>query len=279
MGELLLCSEPMAAMPYYLEDVGLNIYSLEELSYYILHNLYLLDRSFMSEELCSWIEKELGEAELSCKLGERIQTNARLSVFLTDLLEWCGYCTKAEITQITQTIEELESKSHMERGKLKADRLMEKEQYLLAVYEYRELLDASEAENASAHLTGAIWHNLGAAYAGMFLFDEAVSCYEKAYQYHGNKESLFEALMMYDCLDEHEKFQKMSIQYGITAEEQKQIKSRVAAAEESPERKQEQKKIEALEQLQKDGTKEEFQTAVKQMIFEWKEEYRSKSRC
>ena len=43
--------------------------------------------------------------------------------------------------------------------------------------------------------------------------------------------------------------------------------------------KQEQKKIEALEQLQKDGTKEEFQTAVKQMIFEWKEEYRSKSRC
>ena len=51
MGELILCSEPIAAMPYYLEGVSLNIYSLEELSYYIMHNTYLIERDFMNEEL------------------------------------------------------------------------------------------------------------------------------------------------------------------------------------------------------------------------------------
>lgn len=35
MGELLLCHETIAALPYYIEETGINIYSMEELSYYI----------------------------------------------------------------------------------------------------------------------------------------------------------------------------------------------------------------------------------------------------
>lgn len=269
----------MAAMPYYLEDAGCNIYSLEELSYYILHNLYLLDRGFMTEELCLWIEREIGEPELSKRLRNMIQTNTRLSVFLVSLLDWCGYCNQTEIAQIRQTVEELESKSSFERGKLKADRLMEKEKYLSAVYEYRDLLDHPEAKQASGYLVGNIWHNLGAAYAGMFLFEEAAACYRKAYEQNGNKESIFEELMMYCCLNQKERFQKMAIQYGITADEQREIKERVKAAEESPGMMEAEEKIEALEKLYQDGTKEEYQAVIKQMIFEWKEEYRSKSRC
>ena len=49
MGELLLCHETIAALPYYIEETGINIYSMEELSYYISGNVYLLDHSFMCE--------------------------------------------------------------------------------------------------------------------------------------------------------------------------------------------------------------------------------------
>ena len=35
MGELILCSQQLAAMPYYIENVSLNVYSLDELCYYI----------------------------------------------------------------------------------------------------------------------------------------------------------------------------------------------------------------------------------------------------
>ena len=31
MGELLLCNEAIAAMPYYIEGVSINVYSIEEL--------------------------------------------------------------------------------------------------------------------------------------------------------------------------------------------------------------------------------------------------------
>lgn len=65
MGELIYCRKPIAANPYYIEEVGLNIYSLEEFSYFIFHNPYLLGKSFASEELILWIEKELDEKEVA----------------------------------------------------------------------------------------------------------------------------------------------------------------------------------------------------------------------
>ena len=42
MGELILCSQQLAAMPYYIENVSLNVYSLDELCYYIKNNTCLL---------------------------------------------------------------------------------------------------------------------------------------------------------------------------------------------------------------------------------------------
>ena len=52
MGELILCSQQLAAMPYYIENVSLNVYSLDELCYYIKNNTCLLDADFMDDELC-----------------------------------------------------------------------------------------------------------------------------------------------------------------------------------------------------------------------------------
>ena len=44
MGELLLCKESIAAMPYYIEGISLNVYSMEELCYFIQNNTYLIER-------------------------------------------------------------------------------------------------------------------------------------------------------------------------------------------------------------------------------------------
>ena len=58
MGKLILCEKPLAALPYYIENLSLNIYSAEELCYYIENNVYLLEQDFMDDELIEWIGKE-----------------------------------------------------------------------------------------------------------------------------------------------------------------------------------------------------------------------------
>ena len=39
-------------------------------------------------------------------------------------------------------------------------------------------------------LEGNIWHNLGTAYAGLFLFEDAAFCYQKAYEKNQNPVSM-----------------------------------------------------------------------------------------
>ena len=47
MGELILCSHPMAAMPYYIDLFAVNVYSLEEISYCIEKNYAFMEEDFM----------------------------------------------------------------------------------------------------------------------------------------------------------------------------------------------------------------------------------------
>ena len=82
MGELLFCHEPIAALPYYVEGIGINLYSMEELCYYIMGNTYLLDNSFMSEELCTWVEKQMGLYKLAEQLRDIMRGQGLLSEFV-----------------------------------------------------------------------------------------------------------------------------------------------------------------------------------------------------
>ena len=278
MGELLLCSEQIAGMPYYIEGVGLNVYSLEELSYYISHNVYLIDRSFMSSELCTWMREELHADELAETLEKMMDTGAKLSGFVELLLRWTGYCREEEINEIQQMLVKLENKSEFECRRLRADRLTEKEKYTAAIWEYRNLLGDKAAENEKQSLIGDIWHNLAFAYAGMFLFDTASECYEKAYRLNGRKESLRECLIMHLCRKDEEAYRKTAAQYEVREEELEKLQEEISAVKNDGEMQKFSEKINELAQMTSDGQKERFQENVKQMIFEWKEDYRKKTR-
>ena len=76
MGTLLLCSHGLASAPYYLESMALNIYSIEELCYYLKQNIDLVEPSFMDEELIDWIRiGNCGKLQLLYK--GRNRTNAK----------------------------------------------------------------------------------------------------------------------------------------------------------------------------------------------------------
>ena len=73
MGELLFCSRELASIPYYIDTISLNVYSLEEICYYLKHNIELVEPEFMDAELCEWIRQELKMNSLADKLSRIIQ--------------------------------------------------------------------------------------------------------------------------------------------------------------------------------------------------------------
>ena len=136
MGELILCSQQLAAMPYYIENVSLNVYSLDELCYYIKNNTCLLDADFMDDELCDWVENEQHLPDIAQNLRNIKAGGGVLSEFTGCLMSACGYCTKEEQKQIRNTLQEMEHKSAFECGKIKADRFLENRKYISSIAEY-----------------------------------------------------------------------------------------------------------------------------------------------
>ena len=77
MSGYILCQTKKAQRPYFIENISMNIYSIEELCYYLYHNLYLADHTVFNEELCSWLrdEPDAPHTSTSRPTGQRYKRN------------------------------------------------------------------------------------------------------------------------------------------------------------------------------------------------------------
>ena len=99
-----LCQTKMAERPYYIENISTNIYSLEELCYYLQNNLYLLDDTIINEELCDWIREELGLKQLYLRLYKVLDGGTSLADFLLPIFREIHYLTHDEFRVLNQKL-------------------------------------------------------------------------------------------------------------------------------------------------------------------------------
>ncbi|MBQ9632848.1 MAG: hypothetical protein IJV04_08065 [Lachnospiraceae bacterium] len=271
MGELILCGRPIAAAPYYEEELSVNLYSLEELSYYVFHNVYLLNSDFMSVDLCKWIGRELAMKELAEELMALLRDNVPLHIFVGKLLNACGYLSATEIRDTVEIIAAFENKSDAERKKIRADRLLEKKRVLEAIYEYEDLLFRDD--NAGGRLVGDIWHNLGTAYARLFFFDEAYECFKKAYQKNHRRQSLRSLLFACHLKGDKDSFNDTVRHFQVPPEEVDIVLAEVAHVEESKEVRQFSEEIDHLRSSYSEQSA--YRGQLSGILSRWKTEYKA----
>ena len=139
MGKVLLCVGEYAEVPYYVESIGLRLYSMEELCYYLTENAFLLDRELINRELVDWIDEQCGCKELGRTLYGFLNTQASVSVFVGTILEYVGYVSKQEIDKIQEYLKANAGLSGMEKKKAHADYLVANARYAQAQKEYKEI--------------------------------------------------------------------------------------------------------------------------------------------
>lgn len=272
MGELILCNQSLAKLPYYLDHAALNIYSLEELGYYVENNLYVIGQEFMNEGLCTWAEQELKLGEMAEKLREILRKQGPLYEFVLCILSETGYCTKTALQQIAKALKEMEQKSEFECCKMRGDRYLESRKYISGIREYRKLLFIKQKNHADPVLTGNIWHNMGTAYARLFLFQEAADCFLQAYGLGQNMESLRECLYAYRCMHDEKGFRKEAEENYLTEEEMHEISSSLSAVSRMEEIRQFEAHLDELFAAV-DETEAAGKNGILQLINEWKHEY------
>lgn len=268
MGELILCKGHIAANPFYIETLSLNIYSLEELCYYVRNNADLLDMDFESKELCRWIGRELSMEELEIELISLVDEEVPLHIFAEHILSACGYLTVGEIKNVVAVIESFENIDEAERKKIRADKLMKKDRIIDAIYAYEDLL---LDDSISSTLTGDVCHNLGCAYARLFFFDEACGYFEEAYRKNQRRASLIALLNSRLCKKDEEGFVRLCDKYHVPGPQRESIKEAASRAYQSDEIREFETNLSHLKNdHQRQAT---FKHTTLEIISKWKDEY------
>lgn len=274
MGDLLLCNGMAAAVPYYLEGIAVNIYSLEELCYYIAGSTELLEKNFMNSELVTWIGRDLGKCALSERLTQLLDDGGKLSAFVFEILKESGYCTPEENREIFRVLSEMEERTPFERSKLCADRLMERDRLLSSVYEYRSLLESEDYSDESALMQGDVWHNLGTAYVRIFLFDKALECYRNAYRLNERPESLKSLFYVYVCKGDELSLQNEAEEYHIDDVTLTAWRNEFALRNPGKKKEAFEQRLSGLEALSRAGKNQAYKEEAASILQEWKTEYR-----
>lgn len=171
----------MCEKPFYIESIGRNICSLEELCYYFSQYIYLIDESVMNLELCKWIRQRIGSEKLKNRLLRALERE-NPEEFVLAVFQECGYLGKQELKLFQEQFAEILAEPEEVRRKMKADYLVEFGRYVIALQEYEKILSGQKKGRMGMQFYAAVQENMAAAYARLFEFEEAARCLWESYQ-------------------------------------------------------------------------------------------------
>ena len=125
MGSLILCHDRHAAHPYEITRIHCRIFTIEELCYYLCNNLYLIDYTIMNEQLCTWLDDELGMNSLAEGLRDVLRLHGSVEKFVLTILKASRIYREPEMIRIQNVLEHLKNQKDIERQKYKGDNLLE----------------------------------------------------------------------------------------------------------------------------------------------------------
>ena len=157
MGSLILCHDQHAAHPYEITRIHCKIFTMEELCYYLCNNLYLIDYTIMNEQLCGWLEEDIGKRELADQLRDVIRMRGSVEKFVLTILKSSGIYKEAEMIRIQNVLERLKNQKDIERQKYKGDNLLESGEVEEAILVYQAILNEGEDENTDPKFYGKIY--------------------------------------------------------------------------------------------------------------------------
>lgn len=184
MNNVYLCVGNYANSPFYLEISDIYVYSMEELCYYLIDKIHLLDSDLMNHRLVEWIRKECGLKELADELELFVRKRLSLSVFVTTILEKTQIYEEQIVRKVERILKEQAALTPFERKKKRAEHYFATGRFAQAGRLYQELMIQCDNDG----LRAILYHNLASVYAMDFAYEQAAECYLEAYRLSGEKQ-------------------------------------------------------------------------------------------
>lgn len=274
MGKLIICSGKQASRPYYIKLTNTEIYSIEELCYFLYHNIDMIDEKFFQTSLVTWISENLDLTERADKLLELINADAGLKDLVVCILCSADYYTEPEIKQLLREMDEAAMLTPLELKKKKADNYLRYRQFTEAATEYETLLNGKEAVNLSNEEYGNLLHNLAVVQLNTVGVSVATENFKQAYERNHNPESLKQYLYALIISKQDEKFIEEATSYGVNKESQIQLQMDMDFINREAETSDAYKEINELLECKQAGKINQYYQMADDLIRKWKQKFR-----
>ena len=190
MAGLILCKQTIAKNPFYIEELGISLYSGEELSYVIYNHPFIVLSGFLTEQLFTFLSEELGYSELSLLLATKFFGSKKTEEALFEILKTVNYYSIGEIRIWKDEVSRI--------GKLHPTQfLYEKASYFVSRNRLKKALSCLEEllanyveEISDKVFLSTAYGMIAAIYSGLFEFKYAILALERSYSYHKKRETL-----------------------------------------------------------------------------------------
>ena len=189
MGNLILTKSHKAVNPYFAEKMGINLYTGEELSYFIYNYYMLLDDDFLEDRLFNFIERELEMKDLSTKLRKwrgRVSYEELLLVILQDI----HYYSSKELTDFYARLESMSKEGTEYVIKEKADYLVNMGHSFEGIRLYDRLLAGKSEKVLPENFLAAVHYNKAVALARLYANGPAMREFARSYQISDREDTL-----------------------------------------------------------------------------------------
>lgn len=273
MSGLMLCSR-QADKPYHIDEFGINIYSIEEMAYYLYNNVYFVDRGFFCERLIEYIRHEFNMPQIAGQLEKSIKFGNSYAELVMLIVKASDYYSDEEIKELEYILGKIGNKSVDERMIIRADICMKKGKYASAFKIYKDIIDRKNRIKASDESMANLWYNMGIIHAKRFSYISAAECFSESCSYKREDTAVERLLISYMLAGENQKAAEAAGIYKVTDENVERIRLRISECRSNIMASPEYERFSRA--LSYDGkiNLEEFYEKLQDIIDGWKEEYR-----
>ncbi len=274
MGKLIVCNSPIAEQPYCFRMTQTNVYSIEEVCYYIRHNIYMMQEEVFDQDFVIWIREQLHMEQLADKMDMMRQDHDNLKDMVVTLCCSCDYYDEVQINDLINIMDETSNLPLRGRQKIKADSYLKSGRLKLARKEYESILQSDDMLHGTEEEYGELYHSMGVSYAQMGEFDEAAEAFRKAYEYNQRMESLQSHLFSIRLSNKDGQYIQALNSFDVTPEQIKFLEAQYTQAQQIAQNSRGYRQTMRIQELEKSGHQVEYQTRLKEVIRQWKKEYR-----
>lgn len=277
MGKVILCTGKTARNPYYFLSTGTRVYTIEELCYYIYHNIETVSEELVCPELVVFLRNELGLEERANQLEKLYATHAGIKDIIVLILCSADYYEEEEIRALLSELDTLNEMTPLQRKKRAANQYLESGQYREAMKAYRNILYSREPVEMNSIEYGDILHNLAVLYAKTGAFLTAAEEFRAAYERNGNKESLKQYLYALKLAKQEDQFEKELSRLADNRPLLDEIENELFHVADYEDNTYDYHELMRIRNLKESGRVSEYYKAVEEFIGRLKNKYRAEN--